>query len=197
MYLQEAHATALQLVNHLRPHCEDNKIEIAGSIKRQCPHVNDIEIVCIPLSVHSTDLFGGPLSVNRIPSFASAVYRIGEKVRGDAANGRYCRHKVNATSLEVDIFMPQRHDYYRQLALRTGDRNYTRLHIATAWRRKGWVGTDDGLRLEKECTGKRAGESMVWQCDKSNPTLPPVWESEREFFDWLGIVYKIPKLRIG
>jgi DNA polymerase/3'-5' exonuclease PolX len=53
--LAEALAAAERVVAMLRSGCE--RIEIAGSIRRNARHVKDIEIVCVPR--HQPDLFGG------------------------------------------------------------------------------------------------------------------------------------------
>lgn len=46
MKLIPAQAFADHVVRELRPYCD--KIEIAGSIRRQRPEVGDVDIVCIP-----------------------------------------------------------------------------------------------------------------------------------------------------
>lgn len=57
---------------------------------------------------------------------------------------------------------------------------------------QGWVGPPDGLRLEKEC---RETAPSKWQCLTKQPTLPPVWATEQEFFTWLGVHYVEPHYR--
>ena len=47
MPYQEAMAYAITMVNILRPLC--SRIEIAGSLRRQCPTVGDIELVLTPI----------------------------------------------------------------------------------------------------------------------------------------------------
>lgn len=55
--LYDAQLKALPIVEELRPFCQ--RIEMAGSIRRKCEFVNDIEIVAIPrLEVLQGDLFG-------------------------------------------------------------------------------------------------------------------------------------------
>jgi DNA polymerase/3'-5' exonuclease PolX len=48
-----------RIVEALRPYCE--RIEIAGSLRREKPMVGDIEIVAIPR--RPVDLFGEPVSM--------------------------------------------------------------------------------------------------------------------------------------
>lgn len=54
--LEEAKRVADLIVGEIDQYCE--KIDIAGSIRRQEPFVGDIEIVCQPKLIESEDLFG-------------------------------------------------------------------------------------------------------------------------------------------
>jgi DNA polymerase/3'-5' exonuclease PolX len=56
MPLTTARSYASQIVTWLSPHC--TRIEIAGSIRRQRPVCNDVDIVCIPKTVEHRDLLG-------------------------------------------------------------------------------------------------------------------------------------------
>ena len=49
MELYEARVITEDLLAYQRPYCE--RIEIAGSVRRRRPQVNDIEIVCIPKTI--------------------------------------------------------------------------------------------------------------------------------------------------
>ena len=53
MDLGEAQKIANEVVNQLSPYCD--KVEIAGSIRRQKPTVNDIDIVLIPRDLGNLD----------------------------------------------------------------------------------------------------------------------------------------------
>ena len=53
MELEKARAIAEELKALLEPACE--RIMIAGSIRRQKPMVNDIELLCIPFMIHGID----------------------------------------------------------------------------------------------------------------------------------------------
>lgn len=46
MNLQDSQRLAARILEELRPYC--SRIEVAGSIRRGCPHVNDIDLVLIP-----------------------------------------------------------------------------------------------------------------------------------------------------
>jgi len=106
----------------------------------------------------------------------------------EIANGIIAKEGALGLPINLDLFMPEPHDYYRQLAIRTGSAEYAQKVIASGWRRIGWVGTENGLRLEKECYPKDlGGGKKKWICAKQAPTLPPVWESEEAFFSWLNV----------
>ena len=79
--------------------------------------------------------------------------------------------------------MPQPGDYYRIYAIRTGSAEYAHHILASAWLRKGWVGTKNGLRKKEQCRKK----GKTWECYVTDPALPPVWRNEFELFRWLGI----------
>ncbi len=209
MILQNAYSIVSQLYDHLQPHCL--KIEIAGSVRRQVADVNDLELACLPKYEEQKDLFGNLTGIIRCTSFINALPAIGNHISGDFSTGRHLKFEVNGAGIKLDLFCPQPHDYYRILAIRTGSRDYSQRIIATAWLKKGWCGTPDGLRLieesERKITGgkttligegerKILGGKTVWSCNHHNPTLPPAWQSEEEFFNWLGIPFLNPKFRI-
>ncbi len=184
--LQTAKAMSHKAATILAPYCE--RIEIAGSIRREKPYVKDIEIVCVPLHVSTSDLFGQAETV-KSPDFIKAVRKTGAVVKG-SAEGRYCQ-LITQEGVKIDLFMPVQHDYYRMFAIRTGSATYSFKVIATGWKIKGWCGTADGLRKIVECQKK----GSTWTCQTASPTLPPAWQSEHEFFAWLGVKYICPTLR--
>ena len=182
---EDAKKVADTLVASLEPFCD--KINIAGSIRRQKPLVKDIEIVCLPKKVFfQTELFGeGKLYV--IPDFHKALREVTETVVKGNVDGRYCQIKLKS-GIALDLFLPQPDDYYRQYAIRTGSGDYSRFKIAQGWRKKGWCGTQSGLRKISECYQ----DGKTWKCYNQEAELPPVWESEEHFFDWLGIKWIKP-----
>ncbi|MEP7171449.1 MAG: hypothetical protein ABI855_18915, partial [Bacteroidota bacterium] len=68
--------------------------------------------------------------------------------------------------------------------------------LAVAWRKLGYVGTENGLRLEKECYSKDLGAGKKkWICHNPNPTLPPTFEDEYSFFKFLQLDWTPPEKR--
>ena len=196
MHYTQALLIATAVFTKLHPHCSE--IHIAGSIRRQALEVGDIEIVCIPkVDVNEVkDLFGNVLvSEESADGFEHAVASLGNVIKGKP-NGRYMQIAL-PEGINLDLFMPEANDYYRQLAIRTGSSDYSHQVIARAWRKLGWVGTSDGLRLANQCVEKKSATTgkPFWRCTVSNPTLPPVWLTERDFFNWLEVPYIEPKYR--
>lgn len=188
MKLSEARNIAVNTCYLLQPFCE--KINIAGSIRRKQEFVKDIEIVCLPklAAIVETDLFGASKhTFQRSPDFINEVLKIGQVIKGKP-DGKYMQIRLDGGVL--DLFIPDASDYYRQYAIRTGSAQFSQMVIATGWLKKGWCGTKDGLRLQSECEGKKGNDGKtVWKCKVKNPTLPPVWQSEEEFFEWIGAPY--------
>jgi DNA polymerase/3'-5' exonuclease PolX len=184
--LSKAEVLANGIISYLKPYCE--KIEIAGSVRRKTAMVNEIEC--------NTNLFDKKMITNY--DFAQTLTSRFAMVRGKIF-GRECEFKMNTKRDPSDtdfipliVYMPEPYDYYRQLAIRTGNSEFSFRAIAAAWVKLGWVGTDDGLRLRKECT--LIGDHK-WKCMEKKPTMPPVWESEESFFDWLELDYVEPEHR--
>lgn len=195
MRYNEAKDIAISIGEKLKPFT--SRINIAGSIRRQKPDVKDIEIICLPRwaeLVHS-DLFGAK-TVERVISenFVGVITKLGKVIKGKP-DGKYIQIELRQR-INLDLFMPEPDDYFRQYAIRTGSADYTARNIAAAWKRKGWCGSDQGLRLVADCVEhKQADGKSKWQCVNPGAEKPPVWNSEQEFFDWLGIKWIMPKLR--
>lgn len=161
-----------ELVGLLKPDC--SRIEIAGSVRRERPLVKDVELVCIPSNLNS---------------FALKLYNgYGVATKRKA---RYIQFNIGV--MKCDLFLPQPHDYFRQFAIRTGSADYSHKVIANAWVKAGWVGTEDGLRRAVEC--EKHTNRWICKSTGSNVTLPPVWQSEEDFFHWLGLAYLPPMNR--
>lgn len=197
MELSKAKEIAIEVGKKLQPHC--NIIHIAGSIRRKKPEVKDIEIVCLP-KIHEIDngfdLFGkkhAP-SLMRTNEFINEVGMLGKIEKGNP-EGRYVKI-ILPELINLDLFIPDPPDFYRQYAIRTGSADYAFKVIANGWRKKGWVGSDLGLRLEKDCleTKQPDGKSK-WTCVRNKNNTPPIWQSEIEFFEWINVPYVKPEFR--
>ena len=194
MKYSQAKEIAIRVYKALQPWCE--RIEIAGSVRREKADVHDIELVCDPAVILQNDMFGEVLAKQRVAGFLNAVRAQGKIIKGDIASGRFVQVEL-PEGIVLDLFMPQSFDFYRQLAIRTGSADYSHKVIATAWIKKGYVGTENGLRLASECYAKDLGDGKKkWICNNPNPTLTPVFQNEYEFFKWLGLEWLSPNKRI-
>ncbi|MGE0636015.1 MAG: hypothetical protein AB7G44_03500 [Bacteroidia bacterium] len=193
MILSKALIIAYKLKHQLLPHCE--RIEIAGSIRRRKDEVGDIEIVCLPKKEILKNLFGWDEGIITNLLFSKEVNSLGKVIKGDT-DGRMMQIEL-PEGIMLDLFMPEQHDYFRQFAIRTGSAEYAHKVIATGWIKLGWCGTKDGLRLQSECIKHDLpGGKVKWECRNTHPTLPPAWQSEEEFFTWLGVPFTPAQNRI-
>jgi DNA polymerase/3'-5' exonuclease PolX len=184
--LAKAVAIANRIVEILGPHCD--KIDIAGSVRRKKEIVGDLEICCIPKKEFiKQDLFGGGSNI-AITGFTQGLNTICDRLIQGNINGRMLQMILRNTSgVSLDLFMPEPHDYYRQLVIRTGSADYVRKIIANAWRSHGWCGTiNAGLRKTMDCI-EDDSKNHLWKCLKLTGEVPPAWQSEQEFFAWLNL----------
>lgn len=193
MELTQAKIIAENIEWKLKPFCD--RINIAGSVRRENPDVGDIEIVCLPKWEESKDMFGNVEYRMRSPYLQElAEVKLGKVIKGKA-DGRYMQIEL-PEGINLDLFMPEPNDYYRQLAIRTGSSDYSWKVIATGWKNNGWVGTENGLRKMSECIEKKLTDGKsTWSCHIGSPSLPPIWKSEEEFFEWIGVNWIEPKFR--
>lgn len=192
---------AHSLLGKLTP--DITKMHIAGSVRREKPEVKDIEIVCLPkmeivFSQDPGDMFADSYKVPEklvvSKGFINTAMSLGIPLKGNPL-GRYMQIAL-PDGINLDLFMPEAHDYYRQLAIRTGPAEYSYAVIAVGWRKLGWCGTSEGLRLMSQCQErKQCSGKSIWNCIVPDPELPPHWQSEHEFYDWLRIPYAEPTQR--
>lgn len=195
MEYQQALSLANRIKAILAPHCQ--KIDIAGSVSRMQPQVKDIDIVCQPSIVYLRDLYGDIVNQYRCDVFQIAAHSIGTRLKGDLYEGN-CVTYINyyntytvPEGIKIELWMPDPAEYFRHLAIRTGSPDYSHEVIAKAWVKKGWVGSNCGLRRREDCAKGKGG----WKLINHDGEKPPVWGSEQEFFNWLEVPYIEPRYR--
>lgn len=102
MEFKKALEIANRLVELLSPSCE--KINIAGSVRRQKPFVNDIEIICTPKTEVLKDRFGWDEGIIRSPLFAKTVAELGNILKGKN-EGKYMQIEL-PEKINLDLFIP-------------------------------------------------------------------------------------------
>lgn len=103
----------------LKPFCE--RVEIAGSIRRKKPYVNDIEICCIPKEKLVTEgLFS---EMKRDPGFINFINGI-PKVKGSPER-KYVR-LILPEGIDMDLFITSKPQWGVIFMIRTGSAEYSR-----------------------------------------------------------------------
>lgn len=193
MQLKIAEQIAVSICYQLQPFC--SKINIAGSVRRKKAEVKDIEIICVPKFDEVKDLFESVCGKKISAEFSEIVNGLGTIIKGNA-DGRMMQIQLQE-GIMLDLFMPVPDDYYRQYAIRTGSADYAHRVIANAWNKKGWCGSDKGLRKMSDCIEMKTTDGKSkWKLIKKDADLPPVWRSEEEFFKWLKIPCEKPLHRL-
>jgi len=125
MKREEAKKTAEKYLNILKLFCQ--RIEIAGSIRREKPEVKDIEIVCIP-----QDLTGFSAEVNKL-----------QKVKGKPS-GKYTQ-RILPEGIKLDLFIANEKNWGLIFAIRTGSADFSHKILACGWVKKGCHSKDGKL----------------------------------------------------
>ena len=136
MELEKAKAFASIVVKAVEPYCD--KIEVAGSVRRQRPIVNDIDLVVIPRDRRNLDL-----ALTRIGNYKMSGMKIA---------------RVEMDSIPLDIYFATPETFATLLLVRTGSKE-NNIRLATLAKKRGWrlAASGDGLFNEK---GERiAGDS--------------------------------------
>lgn len=166
--LFEAEFIAQQVVDKMAPFC--SRIEIAGSIRRRCRQVNDIEIVAV-------------LKPGKMWGFAQLVLALGKLVKGSPGN-KFIQIRLKQ-HITLDLFLAVPENWGMILAIRTGSAEYSRRVLATGWVIKGYQSEGGVLYPFKKVLGKDV-------LDKYNPVF---LKEEKDVFDFIGIPWKEPKDR--
>lgn len=114
MHAQYARPMAQDALKALSPYCE--RIEIAGSLRRQLEVVSDVEIVCLP---RTADYLQFVRVVNGWP-----------KLKGEPT-GKYTRRllsepRFGGRTVELDLFICNRKTWAMNLFIRTGSADFVK-----------------------------------------------------------------------
>ncbi len=122
--LKKAEEVAAELVGMLRPHFE--QIEVAGSVRRRKPYVNDIDLVAIPGMADPRAVLG---------MLPVEIVRSGPKLAAFKFKG-----------VDVDIYYATPETWGTLLLIRTGSKE-SNIRLCTLAQNKGWKlkASGDGL----------------------------------------------------
>lgn len=138
MFIREAKEKADRLVQAMLPHVE--RITIAGSIRRGCQVVKDIEIVAIPKVIErpplAPDLFGLAEPVVEVPLHSWALQQESASVMWikpatdliipwqPKERGRYWRALIDG-EIKLDLFLTTPEQWGACLLIRTGSKDFS------------------------------------------------------------------------
>jgi DNA polymerase/3'-5' exonuclease PolX len=120
MELKYAENIARKCVSLLSPFCD--RIEVAGSIRRQKQVVNDIEIVSIPSSRY----------LRQYVEIVNSWYKVIGK-----AYAKYTRRKLE-NGIYLDLFHASPQNWGLIFAIRTGSAKFSQYVLANGWVKKGY-----------------------------------------------------------
>lgn len=184
MPLDEAKAKAQDILEKLKPFCD--RIEIAGSIRRGCETVGDIEIVCTPTKVLVAFFdTGHPNDWSTNEPFRWELNTIAPTVVRGTVDGHYTQRLLRDQT-KLDLFMPRPADFGRIFAIRTGSKEFS-CRLALRWTQMGFTGIGGYLT--------RAGESCKLRGQWIEKGEVVAFKTEKAFFDFLGIDYVEPRAR--
>jgi len=166
MDLEEASVIAETWVSRLAPACQ--RIEIAGSIRRQKPQVKDIELVCISK--------GGIFD----PLERAITEAVNEKLCSIIKGGSKYKQLSLAEGLNLDLFIVQPHTWAVQFVIRTGPAEFS--HWIVTKRKYGGA-------LPSNCNVKHG---QVWKLGSGKPLE---FYSEQDFLEFLKIGWVPPEKR--
>jgi len=168
MNLSQAEAIALKYKYSLTPYCD--RIEIAGSIRRQRKEVHDIELVCIPKNIMIQDSLFGESPV-RDPAFINSVNSFNQ-IKGNG-EGKYAQIILDE-GINLDLFITTPEQWGLIFMIRTGSAQFSKRMVTEI---KPYFRVEGGFLLN------RAG--MILPCYE-----------EKDFFKQTGREYLPPELRV-
>lgn len=136
MEYNEAFKIATEVKELLSPFCE--RIQIAGSIRREKPEVKDIEIVAIPK----------PYEIGIFESGIATVVNRWQKIKGELP----CKYtqRMLPQGIVLDLFFAEPINWGYILAIRTGSAEYSHNTLAKGWVKNGYKGEDGYLKIRSE-----------------------------------------------
>ena len=163
---------AQKLVNEYRekflPYCD--RIEVAGSIRRERQNVGDLELVCIPKTVTVSDGMFEEKS-ERDPNFVRLVNKF-PRVKGNGS-GKYTQIYIEDQDINLDLFMTTPEQWGVIFMIRTGSDQFSKRMM---WSIKPGYKVDEGFLKDQE------------------GNIVPCFE-EKDFFTITKMDYVLPTLR--
>ena len=186
----DAERLALQLREELRPYCR--RIEIAGSIRRGCATVRDLELVAIPLweprLAADAPEDAKPQLVNTLHEWATGKVCPVRWIKTGTPpevivdwqikpDGKYWRG-ITGNGIHLDLFLPGRDNWGWIYTVRTGSREFS-----------------TALAQRAAAQGMPADKGFLHRGEKTGPLIAT--PEEADVFRLLGLELVAPKDRTG
>ncbi len=134
MNLSDAQVIAEKYRKILAPYCD--RIEIAGSVRREKAYPGDIEIVAIP-RLHDYCFYAEEINkLHRFKGNASSLYT----------------QRWLPEGIKLDLFRATKENWGLIFAIRTGSAKYSEHVLAAGWVRAGYHSADGMLQRRKGMT---------------------------------------------
>jgi len=139
MELEKGQQISAEVLKQLSPYCQ--KIEVAGSIRRQKELVHDIDIVLIPSDPWNLE---------------GEVLALAHPLRPKLSGGKLKRFDYNGA--QIDLYFASPETWATLLLIRTGSKE-NNIRLCSKAKRAGWHLAASGAGLF-DCTGQRvAGDT--------------------------------------
>ena len=127
MKLEKGQEVAAEVINRLSPYCQ--KIEVAGSIRRQKELVHDVDIVLIPSDPWNLE---------------GEVLAMAHPRRPQLSGGKLKRFDYNGA--QIDLYFASAQTWATLLLIRTGSKE-NNIRLCSLAKKKGWhlAASGDGL----------------------------------------------------
>lgn len=176
-----ARRVATAIVDYLRPACE--RIEIAGSLRRQRKSVHDIDLVVISrqkrVAAQQRGFFADNDTIEK-PAIELKLVELLEagKIHDLTVGNKIIRCTATKTGIPIDIYLAKESTWATILLVRTGSKEHN-VMLAQEARRRGMILKADGTGLISATTKKPVG----------------AFREEAHLFRFLGMPYINPANR--
>jgi DNA polymerase/3'-5' exonuclease PolX len=181
MKLEAAQYCAQRIVRSLSPFCQ--RIEVAGSVRRQCPDVGDLDIVVVPKweqrpdSMALFDDMGIP--VNMVFEWCQGNTDSPERpeIRWEGRGLRQWTGYLPDFGIKLELWITLPENWGTIFLIRTGSAEFAHALVTFAWQEK-----------------KRFQDRFLW--DTAREIIIPTYE-ELDVFNALRLDYVEPQCRTG
>ena len=139
---------AKAIIDVLSPHCE--RIEVAGSLRRNQAQVGDIELVAIS-KTHPVGLFGQDVTHAAVERIRQAADQESPDIRILASGGRAVQFVILRQQVQVDLYLATPDNWGYIFAIRTGPAHFSKRAVTP---------TSKGGFLTE---GHRCADGYVWE----------------------------------